>query len=83
MEYVIKGLLGGEMFFATKEELRSFVGGMEHALRSFAHWSNGNQFVVKRQTAAKMGRNPKTGAALQIPARTKLVFTASSELRGK
>lgn len=34
-------------------------------------------------TNAKTGRNPKTGDALHIPARTKLVFTATAELRGK
>ena len=35
----------------------------------------------KVEVAAKMGRNPATGAALRIPAKTKLVFKMSSTLK--
>ena len=38
-------------------------------------------FHVK-QTKARVGRNPTTGAPLQIPARKKVAFKASTELQG-
>ena len=36
---------------------------------------------VRRDVAAKMGRNPSTGAALQIAAHSKVAFKASSLLK--
>lgn len=38
------------------------------------------KLVVKR-TAARKGRNPRTGQALTIPARRKVVFTAGKGLQ--
>ncbi|HUO05153.1 MAG TPA: HU family DNA-binding protein [Candidatus Binataceae bacterium] len=35
----------------------------------------------KRKTKARMGRNPATGEAIQIPARTRLRFTAAKALK--
>ena len=35
----------------------------------------------KRKTKARMGRNPATGAAIKIPARTRLRFTAAKALK--
>ncbi len=51
-------------------------------------WKQGNKiaypalgtFSVKA-VAAKVGRNPKTGASIQIPAKNKLVFKASQNLK--
>jgi len=37
-------------------------------------------FRVK-QTKARMGRNPKTGEAIQIPAKKKIAFRASKDLK--
>jgi len=37
-------------------------------------------FKVK-QTKARMGRNPKTGEAIQIPAKKKIAFRVSKELK--
>ena len=37
-------------------------------------------FRVK-QTKARMGRNPKTGEAIQIPAKQKIAFRASKDLK--
>jgi DNA-binding protein HU-beta len=34
-----------------------------------------------RAVAAKVGRNPKTGASIQIPAKNKLAFKASPNLK--
>lgn len=34
-----------------------------------------------RETKARMGRNPKTGETIQIPARKKISFRASKELK--
>jgi DNA-binding protein HU-beta len=35
----------------------------------------------KRKTKARMGRNPMTGAAIKIPARTRLRFTPAKALK--
>jgi DNA-binding protein HU-beta len=35
----------------------------------------------KRKTKARMGRNPATGAAIKIPARTRLRFTPAKALK--
>ena len=35
----------------------------------------------KRKTKARMGRNPATGEAIKIPARTRLRFTAAKALK--
>jgi DNA-binding protein HU-beta len=35
----------------------------------------------KRKSKARMGRNPATGAAIRIPARTRLRFTAAKALK--
>ncbi len=37
-------------------------------------------FKVK-ETKARMGRNPKTGESIQIPAKKKIAFRASKELK--
>jgi len=37
-------------------------------------------FKVK-QTKARMGRNPKTGETIQIPAKKKIAFRASKDLK--
>ena len=37
-------------------------------------------FKVK-ETKARMGRNPKTGEAIQIPAKKKIAFRVSKELK--
>lgn len=34
-----------------------------------------------KETAARKGRNPKTGEAIDIPARNKVVFAACKELK--
>jgi nucleoid DNA-binding protein len=34
-----------------------------------------------KQTKARMGRNPKTGEAIQIPAKRKITFRASKDLK--
>jgi nucleoid DNA-binding protein len=36
-----------------------------------------------RQLKARMGRNPATGEAIKIPARSKVAFAASKELKEK
>jgi DNA-binding protein HU-beta len=35
----------------------------------------------KRKTKARMGRNPATGAQINIPARTRLRFTPTNALK--
>lgn len=35
----------------------------------------------KRRTKARMGRNPQTGAAIKIPARTKVRFTVAKAFK--
>lgn len=37
--------------------------------------------AVKRQTKARMGRNPQTGEAIKIPARKKVRFTVAKPLK--
>lgn len=36
-----------------------------------------------KQTKARMGRNPRTGEPIQIPAGKKVMFTAAKELKEK
>ncbi len=35
----------------------------------------------KRETKARLGRNPQTGAEIQIPARTKAAFTVAKQFK--
>lgn len=37
--------------------------------------------LAVKQTAARTGRNPRTGESVQIPAKTKPVFTAAKALK--
>lgn len=43
--YVVKGLLGGTFYFPTKNELRSWIAGVKHALYTFAYWKDGEMYV--------------------------------------
>lgn len=52
------------------------IGGGEITL------SNIGKLKVKT-TKARKGRNPKTGEEIQIPAKKKVVFTVSKELKNK
>jgi len=45
MAYTIKGLKGGELYYATKHELHAAIGGMKHALFAFSYWK-GNKLYV-------------------------------------
>ena len=42
---------------------------------------NGLGILQVRKRAARMGRNPATGEAIQIPAKKKIAFRASKELK--
>lgn len=69
----------------TKGQAEAVIGsvlsGMEAALKE------GDSIMLKgfgtfkvKETKARTGRNPKTGEAMQIPAKKKVVFKASKEL---
>jgi DNA-binding protein HU-beta len=56
---------------ALLDEVQKATGqGESISLRGFGTFS-------QRQQAARMGRNPRTGAEIQIPARSSLGFKAS------
>ena len=71
---------------ATKKEAQEIVETLWDAIkdslkkREDVAISGFGTFKVK-QTKARMGRNPKTGEAIQIPAKRKVAFRASKELK--
>jgi DNA-binding protein HU-beta len=62
-----------EAFFETVE-LEVLEEGNDIRITNFGSFR-------RRHNAARAGRNPKTGEALMIPARTTLAFTASSSMK--
>ena len=71
---------------ATRKDAKMWV---EHTFESIKmHIPKGvkipgfGKFQV-RQLKARMGRNPATGEAIKIPARSKVAFSASKELKEK
>jgi len=70
----------------TKKEAQTAVETLLDAIRSSLKKkepvtiSGFGTFKVK-ETKARMGRNPKTGEAIQIPAKKKITFRASKELK--
>jgi nucleoid DNA-binding protein len=70
----------------TKKEAQDAVEGVFDAIRASLKKqdpvaiSGFGTFKVK-QTKARQGRNPKTGETIQIPAKKKVAFRASKELK--
>ena len=71
---------------ATKKEAQEIVETIWDAIKvslkkkEDVAISGFGTFKVK-QTKARMGRNPKTGEQIQIPAKRKVAFRASKELK--
>ncbi|UCC95757.1 MAG: HU family DNA-binding protein [Candidatus Omnitrophota bacterium] len=71
---------------ATKKEAQTAVETILDSIKSSLKKkdpvtiSGFGTFKVK-ETKARMGRNPKTGEAIQIPAKKKIAFRASKELK--
>ncbi|MDD5194947.1 MAG: HU family DNA-binding protein [Candidatus Omnitrophica bacterium] len=70
----------------TKKEAQTAVEAVLDAIRGSLKKqepvaiSGFGTFKVK-QTKARQGRNPKTGETIQIPAKKKIAFRASKELK--
>ncbi len=71
---------------ATKKEAQEIVDTIWDTIKSTLKKqedvaiSGFGTFKVK-QTKARMGRNPKTGETIQIPAKKKVAFRVSKELK--
>ena len=71
---------------ATKKQAQEIVDSVLDSIRDSLKKkedvaiSGFGTFRVK-QTKARMGRNPKTGEAIQIPAKKKIAFRASKDLK--
>ena len=71
---------------ATKKEAQEIVDTVWDTIKSSLKKqeavaiSGFGTFKVK-QTKARMGRNPKTGETIQIPAKKKVAFRVSKELK--
>jgi len=71
---------------ATKKEAQEIVDTIWDTIKSSLKKqedvaiSGFGTFKVK-QTKARMGRNPKTGETIQIPAKKKIAFRVSKELK--
>ena len=71
---------------ATKKEAQEIVETIWDTIKSSLKKeedvaiSGFGTFKVK-QTKARMGRNPKTGETIQIPAKKKVAFRVSKELK--
>jgi len=71
---------------ATKKEAQEIVEAVWDSIKSSLKKkedvaiSGFGTFRVK-QTKARTGRNPKTGETIQIPAKKKIAFRASKELK--
>ena len=69
---------------AANDALNEFTAGVTNALRKgdrVALVGFGSFYVAKR--AARKGRNPRTGATLNIPAKKVPKFRAGAELKKK
>ena len=64
----------GKVLTATFNTLQSMAEGQRCQIRDFGSFS-----VVRRE--ARKGRNPKTGAEIQIPAQLTMKFKTSSVLK--
>lgn len=71
---------------ATKVDTLRFVDALEQTIRE--ELANGGEITLAstgkfkvKVTAARTGRNPKTGDAVQIPAKRKVAFTPSKALK--
>jgi nucleoid DNA-binding protein len=73
-------------FVSSKKEAREVVETLLDSIKKSLKKkdpvaiSGFGTFKVK-QTKARMGRNPKTGEAIQIPAKKKVAFRASKDLK--
>jgi len=71
---------------ATKKEAQTAVEGVFEAIKGSLKKkdqvaiSGFGTFKVK-ETKARTGRNPKTGESIQIPAKKKIAFKASKDLK--
>jgi nucleoid DNA-binding protein len=71
---------------ATKKQAADIVDSVLNSIRDSLRKredvaiSGFGTFRVK-QTKARMGRNPKTGETIQIPAKKKIAFRASKDLK--
>ncbi len=62
--------------------LGDFVGNIVKHLKNGERIRNGRRGMLQvRKRAARMGRNPATGEAIQIKASKKVAFRASKELK--
>lgn len=71
---------------ASKADTLLFIGALEDTIRETliqggeVQLASTGKFKV-RESAAKVGRNPKTGEAVQIPAKRKAVFVPAKALK--
>jgi len=67
---------------ASKELIETLIESIRKSLKKKdpVAISGFGTFKVK-QTKARMGRNPKTGEAIQIPAKRKITFRASKDFK--
>ena len=70
----LPNLTSREAEFAVNEVLRTTVSGVRVEIRGFG------SFSVKHREARK-GRNPRTGEAVQVPAKYVPYFRAGKEIR--
>jgi nucleoid DNA-binding protein len=67
---------------ASKEAIESFTGTIEKALSKGEKVTvSGFGTFVVRKRATRRGRNPQTGASMQIPATKTPAFIAGSSLK--
>jgi nucleoid DNA-binding protein len=67
---------------ASKELIETLIDSIRKSLKKKdpVAISGFGTFKLK-QTKARMGRNPKTGEAIQIPAKKKITFRASKDFK--
>ncbi len=64
--------------------VEQLITGMTEALAAGEKVDLRGLGVLKvREAKARTARNPKTGETIQVPAKRKVVFTASKELKGR
>ncbi len=71
---------------STKKEAQDLVEGIIGTIKG--NLSKGDDVAISgfgtfkvKQTKARMGRNPKTGETIQIPAKRKISFKAAKDLK--
>lgn len=71
---------------STKKEVQAVLDGFGSVLAEIKQTGDKVAYPTigtfsQKQTAARVGRNPSTGAAVSIPAKTKIAYKPAPELR--